>query len=322
MSSNVSHGTSLDSSYQEIRTNLKIAVVLNGISLRKKAFYKKTLPLIAKDFKVDVFETRTAHDAISLASKAVDKSYDLILAVGGDGTLNQVLNGVLAGRENYDDLPVIGVFPIGTGNDFARTIKITSSKAELQERLRTFNVRKLDVGKIVYQSEDSKTNSSYFINVADAGMGPEVVCRVMNSDRFFGSGAAYYFAILSTFYTYKPMVVSVKTPTWQWKSKMRTLAVGNGKFFGHGLCIAPDAVVDDGMFSTFICGDASVLEFIQYSGTMKRSKKLIHSKVNYTTARHLELSAESPCRIEADGELLGFLPATIDILPRKIKFLC
>ncbi len=322
MSSNVSHGTNLDSSYQEIKTNLKIAIVLNGISLKKRTFYKKILPSIANAFEVDVFETRTVRDAIALASKAVDKSYDVILAAGGDGTLNQVLNGVLTGRENYEELPAIGVFPIGTGNDFARTLKVTTSKAELQERLRAFSVRKLDVGKIVYQSEDSKTSSTYFINVADAGMGPEVVRRVMNSDRIFGSGAAYYFSILSTFYTYKPMVVSVKTPTWQWKSKMRTLAVGNGKFFGHGLCIAPDAVVDDGMFSTFICGDASVLEFIQYSGTLKRSKKIVHPKVNYTTANHLELTAESPCRIEADGELLGFLPATIDILPRMIKFLC
>lgn len=301
----------------------KIAIILNGISLKKKFFYNKVLPHLTKQFEVDVFETRTKHDAIALASKAVNKyTYDVLIAAGGDGTLNQVLNGMLQGRDSDTKLPLITILPIGSGNDFARTLKITTDVSKLIDKLISLKYCNLDVGRIEFQSEKKKTEFSYFINVADAGMGPEVVSKLANSDRTFGSAVAYYAAILSTFFSYKPMEVEIKTPEWQWKNKLRTVAIGNGKFYGHGLCIAPDAKPDDGIFSSFICGDVSVLEFIWHSGDLKNSNKIVHSKVAYSSARHIELTSKTPCRVEADGELLGFLPATIDILPARIKFLC
>jgi len=300
----------------------RVAIILNGISLKKKFFYSKVLPSLSSLFQVDVFETRTKRDAIGLASKAADKYYDVLIAAGGDGTLNQVLNGVLQGREGNTKLPVIGVLPIGSGNDFARALKITTDVNVLVNRLTSLKHCNFDVGKIEYHNEKEKTQFSYFINVADAGMGPEVVSKLANSGRAYGSAVAYYAAILSTFFSYKAMEVEIKAPEWQWKNKLRTVAIGNGKFYGHGLCIAPDAKPDDGIFSSFICGDVSVLEFIWYSGDLKNSTKIAHSKVEYSSARHVELTAKTSCRIEADGELLGFLPATIDILPGRIKFLC
>lgn len=303
------------------RDTRKVAIVLNGISLKKKLFYTKLLPLLQKNFQATVFETRTKLDGISLASKAVDKRFDVLLAAGGDGTLNQVLNGMLRDREEFNDLPVLGVLPLGSGNDFARALRITADADALISRLHAMTIKRVDVGKVIYQGGE-KPRSSYFINVADAGMGPEVVSRMLASGRAFGSSVAYYAAIVSTFFSYKPITVSIKATGWQWKNKLRTIAIGNGKFYGHGICIAPDAIVDDGIFSTFVCGDVSVMEFIRYSGALKRSKKITHPKVQYSSAQHLELTAEAPCRIEADGELLGYLPATIDIIPGKIKFLC
>lgn len=310
MNPNVSSGT------------LRVAIILNGISLKKKFFYTRILPPLSKIFHVDVFETRTRREAIPLASKAVDNRYDVVLAAGGDGTLNQVLNGMLQERESDSRLPALGVIPLGSGNDFARTLNITTDTQALIEMLKTRKTCLVDVGKIQYQTEGGKKELSYFINVADAGMGPEVVNRMTNSGRAFGAGWAYYMAILSTFFSYRPMNVHIQTPEWTWRNKLRTLAVGNGKFYGHGLCIAPDARTNDGVFSCFTCGDVSVIEFIWYSGHLKNSKKIEHTKVTYSRATHLDLTSESPCRIEGDGELLGLLPATIDILPERIKFLC
>lgn len=303
------------------RDSRRIAIVLNGISLKKKLFYTKILPLLQKNFEVTVFETRTKLEGISLASKAVDKRFDVLLAAGGDGTLNQVVNGMLRDRESFSDLPVLGVLPLGSGNDFARALRITANAEALISRLHAMTIKRVDVGKVTYQDAD-KSRLSYFINVADAGMGPEVVSRMLASGRAFGSSMAYFSAIVSTFFSYKPITVSIKANGWQWRNTLRTVAIGNGKFYGHGLCIAPDALVDDGIFSTFVCGDVSVMEFIRYSGALKRSKKIVHPKVQYSSAKHLELTADAPCRIEADGELLGYLPATIDIIPAKIKFLC
>lgn len=303
-----------------IPSGLKIAIIINGISHKKKFFYKKILPQLTH-FHVDVFETRSKDDAFLFASTCVEKGYELILAAGGDGTLNQVLNGIIRDRERVDNLPVLGVIPLGSGNDFARALKISRNAKEIFERVQSFQTKKLDVGKVHFTDNNGKNNYSFFINVADAGMGPEVVNR-MNRNRSFGSNIAYYKAILATFFTYTPPMVKIKTPEWEWTNKLRTVAIGNAKFYGHGLCIAPDAIIDDGIFSTFVCGDVSVLEFIRYTGTLKTSKKIIHPKITYATARHVEMTSESPCRIEVDGELVGFLPATIDIMPLAIKFLC
>jgi diacylglycerol kinase (ATP) len=298
---------------------LKIVIILNGISLRKKFFYSKIVPALSSHFLVDVWETRGLNDAVVLAAKAVEKQYDVILAAGGDGTLNQVLNGMM--QHEKEPLPVLGIIPLGSGNDFARTLNVTPNVPALIARLKAHHYILSDVGKIICTDGDGNNKVAYFINVADAGMGPEVVDKVMKSDRTFGASVSYYKAILSTFVSYKPMPVTIKTDGWEWTGKLRTLAVGNGKFYGHGLCIAPDAKIDDGDFSCFIVGDVSVATFVRYSGTLKRSKKINHPKVCYKVAKQLALSAAQPCMIEADGEPVGYLPATIHILPKRIKVL-
>jgi len=262
------------------------------------------------------------HDAVSLASKAVDKKYDVVLAAGGDGTVNQVLNGILKEREESKSFPLLGVIPIGSGNDFARTLHITANAQDLVSRLTAEKFKTVDVGKIFCTGREGKRELAYFINVADAGMGPEVVRRVMRGDRIFGAGIAYYAAILKTFGSYKPMKVSIKADAWEWEGNLRTLAVANGRYYGHGLCIAPDAKIDDGVFSSFICGDASVAEFIWHSTKLRNKKKIVHPKVVYGNARSMEITSKTPCLLEADGEWIGYLPATIELMPQKIKILC
>src|SRR5688572_2235950 len=226
-------------------------VILNGISLKKKLFYHEYLPALSDVFDVEVHETLSRNDAKTLASKFTDRYVDIILAAGGDGTLNQVVNGVLRDREEATKLPLLGVIPIGSGNDFARG---AGAKINVEQTVKTFATgtpRPIDVGIVEYSltpDRNSERGSAYFVNVADIGMGPEVVGRVLSSGRPFGSEVAYYKSILNTFMTYKPMVVSAVTPGWTWEGKLRTLAIANGKYYGHGLCIAPDAVMDDRMF--------------------------------------------------------------------------
>jgi len=301
---------------------VRVAIILNGISLKKKYFYSKIAPILNDSFHTQVFETRTKHDAINLAANAVDNQFDVIMAAGGDGTINQVVNGMIPNLSETGKQPVLGIIPLGSGNDFARTFGLTANPASIRDSIQTLRTVHADVGKIESTDADGKLKTCYFINVADAGMGPEVVEKVMKADRLFGAGFAYYSAILSTFFTYKPMEVEVRTESWQWKGKLRTLAIGNGKYYGHGLCIAPEARVDDGIFSSLIASDLSVAEFIWYSGDFKKSKKVNHPKLLYNTGRRFEVTSNKPCAVEADGELIGYLPATFSIMPQAVRVLC
>lgn len=300
---------------------MKIAIVLNGISLKKNYFYKKIFLRLRESFKVEVFETVSINDAVSLASKAVDKRYDMILAAGGDGTLHQVVNGVLTGRQESKSLPVIGLIPIGGGNDFARSLGVTDKPEQIETCIRNFKTRKVDVGIVYYTGASGENEFRYFINVADIGMGPEVVRRVMNSGRGLGPSMAYYQAIISTFFSYKPMVVHAKTESWAFNGITRSLALGIGKYYGHGLCIAPDAILDDGLMTAFICGNVSVFDFIRYSGTLKKGRKINIPEIQYKHTNNIELTSDKPCMIEADGEFLGHLPASVYLTSRQLDFL-
>lgn len=300
---------------------MKIAIILNGISLEKDFFYKRFLPKLSPRFSIEVFETLTVNDAISLASKAVDKRFDVILAAGGDGTLHQVLNGILHEREHYTDLPILGVIPVGTGNDFARSINIDKDADQFIALLQHLKPKNIDVGKVFYTTASKETEERYFINVTDIGMGPEVVKKVMASDRIFGSNISYYIAILSTFFQYKVMMVHVKAEDWKWHGKLRRLAIANGNYYGHGMNIAPDASPNDKLFDVFIAGNVSAFYFILKSHLLKLGKKVIHPEISYRKTSAIEFTAESTCAIEADGEFLGVLPARIEMMKETIKFL-
>jgi diacylglycerol kinase (ATP) len=305
-----------------VRSDRKdVVVILNGMSLYKKKFYHDFYPRLSKLCNLRVVETKSKNDAVTLAWKAADDYVDLIIAAGGDGTLHQVVNGVLGGRENETKLPPIGLIPIGSGNDFARTVGIKPNMNQLETLLKNFRPGKINLGHVVFRDEANGTATRYFINEADIGMGPYVVQKVVSGGRPFGASVSYYQSILSTFLTYKPITVQVKADDWSWEGKIRTLAVANGKYYGHGICIAPDAKVDDDVFSVFICANVSVFTFIRYSSTLKKGKHVRIPKIQYKEATEIRLTSPEHCLIEADGEILGALPATINVFSRKIDFL-
>ncbi len=311
---NVEHGERKRSAY----------VILNGISLKKKLFYHEYLPALSRIYDVEVHETLSQNDAKSLASKFTERYPDVLIAAGGDGTLNQVLNGMLKDRETETKLPTLGVVPIGTGNDFIRGAGLRPTAEQMLNLMAAHKPKAIDIGLIEYQlgpEKDSGTAQCYFANVADIGMGPEVVGRLLESDRPFGSQIAYYKSILKTFFLYKPMAVKAVAPEWTWEGDLRTLAVANGKCYGHGLCIAPDVVMDDQLFSVFICGNVSTLDFLMNARTLHRGKKVKKEQVHYKTTKSIELTSERPCQIEGDGEILGWLPAKVSMIEKQLSFL-
>jgi YegS/Rv2252/BmrU family lipid kinase len=295
-----------------------VAIVLNGIALRKKFFFNKILAALHAVAHVKVYETRSAGDGIFRSKQAVEQGYPLILAAGGDGTVNQVVQGIMEYYGRMSSLPAMGIIPLGSGNDFARTLGIRTNPIRLVESLSKPQLRWVDVGRITRLSP-AGLQPKYFINIADAGMGPEVVKRVLDSGRPWGSVAAYYAAILKTFFTYKPTEMEVRTPLWQWKGKARVVAVTNGKYFGNGLCIAPDAQPDDGVLHCTIVGDVSVKDFVVQNFRLRSGKRIQHPKVSYHETEWVEIYAQHAAYLEADGEWAGALPVRIDLLRKSLQ---
>jgi YegS/Rv2252/BmrU family lipid kinase len=296
----------------------KLVIILNGISRKKKKFYQQILPAIQEKFDVEVWETKHRDHGIVLGKNAALQNPTGVLAAGGDGTLNQVLNGIFkSGTEGT--LPSIGIIPLGTGNDFARLNHIKPIAEEILDTLHR-GAKATDVGRVICRNENGEITSRYFINVASLGMGPAVVRRLFNSSRALGPTLTYFKAITQTFFTHRPEAVQIQTDAWSWSGKLRVLAIANGQSFGSGLYVAPNAKPDDGLFSTFIAAEIPLLKFLVFLQRIKSTTKIQDRLIHYNSCKKLYLTAPEKCWIETEGELVGILPAEVEIIPGGIRF--
>ncbi|MEQ1586005.1 MAG: diacylglycerol kinase family protein [Cyclobacteriaceae bacterium] len=297
---------------------LNIAIILNGISTKKKTFYQSILPPLKKEFSVEVFETKSPNHAIQLAGEAAMSHFDIVLAAGGDGTLNQVLNGLLSIE---GPLPVLGVIPLGSGNDFAALMGVRPEPSQLINLLINRKSKPIDVGKISCLGKEGGQSVRYFINVCSMGMGPATVQRIERLPRWLGPGFRYFASVLNTFLTHPIERFEVTTKDWTWKGKARVVAIANGKSFGNKIYIAPDAEPDDGIFNTLIATDMALPKFLLVLQRLKNKQRVKDYSILYATTEELELSSPTPAFIEAEGEMAGYLPANIVMLKNRIQFM-
>ncbi len=267
---------------------------------------------------VQFLSTLRKKHAIELAKQATEKGCDYLVAVGGDGTLHEVINGALQANLPASAYPVLGLLPYGSANDFARTAGITNSIEDLFARIKSNTTQKLDLGKIVLQ-QPQKT--SYFMNIAGVGLGAEVAQQLERSSSVLGPGLNYFKQIIKGFLSYDKKEVRCTSSTWQWQGKLLLMAVANGRYFGKAICIAPDAQLSDGQFQVAIFGDLSLWDYLKNFRNLKKGVKINHPQVSYYNANEVLLESNDACGIEADGEYVGLAPATISVVPKAIRFL-
>ncbi len=298
---------------------MKIVFIVNNKNNR----LEKVLPGIKRyceqqhPGQLQFISTLRKEHAIELSRKATENGCDYLVAVGGDGTLHEVINGVLQSMVPANEYPAIGLLPYGSANDFARTAHLSDSIEELLELIRSHATQKIDLGKIVLK-QTSQTR--YFINIAGVGLGPEVVRSLEQSSGVLGPGFHYFWNIIKGFFSYVKKEVSCTSSKWYWKGKLLQMAVANGRYFGNAICVAPDASPTDGQFRIVIFGNLSIWDYLKNLGRLKKGVKINHPEVSYHKAREVVLECDDTCGIEADGEYVGPGPATISILPKAIRF--
>lgn len=255
----------------------------------------------------DVVFTRGPGEATELARQAAEAGIERVVAVGGDGTVFEVANGLL-GSET-----VLAALPGGSGNDFCcRTVGQPRDPQLALHNVFGGQVRAMDVGQI--------NDGTIFINVAGAGFDAEVARAAARYPRVFGSGTVPYIAgILRTLWAFRPCTFTISVDGRRWQGPVLLLAVGIGQYYGGGMRVVPEARPDDGLFDICIAGDLSRWETLKtlpriYSGTHVQN-----SKVRMLRGRRVEVQAERRIGVQADGELLGDLPVTIELRPAALR---
>ncbi len=291
-----------------------------GRAAREWSAIESWLP--STGLRYDAVLTTRPLEATVLAERAVRESRPLVVAVGGDGTLNEVVNGFFHNGAPIPTNTRLGMLPLGTGGDFRRTLKIPLDPRAAVQVLLSGIARRLDAGFVSYQTPDGGTGVRHFINIADAGLGGEVVHRVNNGGKRLGSATFTLASLLSLLaWKNKPMNVIVDGVSHDLKAQQ--VVVANCQYFGGGMRMAPTASPTDGVFDVILVGNAGKLETIRGIGTVRSGAHLDehNPKLQLMYGKRISVSSEDKVRIDLDGEDPGFLPALFEIQPGAIEFI-
>lgn len=264
------------------------------------------------------FTERKGH-AIKLSAEAVNEGYRKIISVGGDGTLNEVVNGVFMNTACYTTEVTLGIIPVGTGNDWGKMFGIPGDYAGAIRIIRENKTMLHDAGLVSY-CEGSERKERYFINIAGAGFESAVVKRTnYQKERGHSGKLIYLYNLLVTLISYRNRKVVCTIDSEKMKSGIFSINIGNGRYCGGGMRQTPDAVPDDGLLDVTVISGMGRLEIIRNLKILYNGKILEHPKIHGYRCKRFEIDSESPVYTEADGESLGHTPAVFSIIPAGLK---
>lgn len=265
--------------------------------------------------------TQRPGHATQLAREAASAGRRWVIAVGGDGTINEVVNGLIHADRAVNPDTALSIVMRGTGNDFRRSLTGSRSCSEDIRALATGRRRQIDVGKVTFVGHDGAPAVRYFDNLASFGLSGEVDRRV-NAARVtkaLGGKVAFAWATLGALVGFKnPNVTLTFDDGERQEGKLRLGVVANGRYAGGGMCFAPDARLDDGRFDVVLLEDFGLVATLRNFPKLYKGAHIGRSGVVHRQATRLK--AESPARVflDIDGEAPGRLPATFEILPQVL----
>lgn len=280
---------------------------------------------LTRAFPFDHVETTGPGDATKLAREALAAGAERIVAIGGDGTINEVVNGF------FDDkgAPIkpsasFGLVPFGTGGDFRRTMGIPMETAEAAAVLRANRTKKIDVGKLEMTTRGGGKQLRMFVNIASFGVSG-VVDRLVNESGKKLGRLSFMLATARATWAYTNQRVQMifdDDPATRVEATINTVAVANGKFFGGKMKVAPEAEVDDGLFDVVAMGDLNFGDLLKSGRRLYAGTHIGMDKVTSRRARIVEAEPIDPkaiVELDVDGEAPGLLPARFELLPGALS---
>ncbi len=303
-----------------------VAFIFHGKIENRSKIFLNLKETFGAAHQLTSYVTKSVGHSIVLAEQAVREGSTHVICVGGDGSLNEVANGLMNVKKTQSSEGFrkvrLGVLPMGTGNDFVKSVSVPKHAEGLKRVIEADSYKTIDLGLVEFKNKFGEEQKRYFVNITDIGMGGVVAQRLSGYSKWMGSTLTYQRAILTTLLTYKHQPVIAKADSFSFEGKIMNLIIANGKYFGSGLGIAPDAITDDGVFSIVILGEISFLDYIKNLGSVRNCQRVSHPELHYKTAKEMSIFSQSgPLPIDMDGEFIGFSPMKVTVTHQAIKFL-
>lgn len=265
--------------------------------------------------------TERKFHAVELTVSAINKGYRKIISVGGDGTLNEIVNGLFIQKKVEPTDVTIGVIGVGTGNDWLRTYNIPDSYSKMIGIIKIGNTILQDIGKVDY-FESRVSQSRYFVNAAGTGFDAQVALTTNKLKESGRSGKLLYrISLLQTLWKHKCTRLHLTINNQEISNKMFSLMVGIGKYNGGGMMQAPNAITNDGLFEITHVKKISRINFIRNLHRLFDGTILEHPKVLNFKSSNFSISSRPASNLEVDGESLGTSPFKFSILPKSLKII-
>jgi diacylglycerol kinase (ATP) len=275
--------------------------------------------LRARGLPYRLHRTEGPGDATRLATEALEAGGRFVVAVGGDGTVHEVVNGMFdaEGKPLVADA-VLGVVAAGSGCDFVRTFGLPGDATRACQHLVGDNTYPLDVGKVTYTTAEGGRATRYFVNVAEAGLGAAVAGRAERMSPRLGQ-SKYFFGFWLELPRFKLANVRVQADRKTYEGPAFLVVVGNGQYYGGGMKISPRSYPGDAVLDVLVFKGPKSDSFTMIP-KIYRGEHIPHDHVEeFRVKRELVIDADRPLPIESDGEVLGTTPATVEILAQPIK---
>jgi len=261
-------------------------------------------------------------DATRLTRRALLEGAELVVCVGGDGTLNEVVNGFMGEDGPLRPEAMLGFIPRGTGCDFIKTVPIPRELSRALDVIISSHARPIDLGRLMYRDHHGRPCLRYFHNITSFGLGGEVDERVNRTTKVFGGFISFIWATLISILIYDRKRVHLKVDNGFDQTVMSwNVVVANGQYHGGGMWVAPEAAVDDGLFHVTVIGDLTLAEVFWNLPNLYNGKLLQLEKVSTVVGKRVQASSDQRVLLDVDGEQPGQLPVTIDIVPGALPLI-
>ena len=286
----------------------------NGATGRRWAELERRAAVLGLEGETMVSE-RPGHLS-ELALEAVARGATSLVVVGGDGTVHEVVDGVVGA--GLGDRVELGMIPLGTGRDFARSLRIPRRFEDAVEVARAGRLRTVDVGRATYAGPAGEARA-HFANFAGAGISGGIAARANRTTKALGGKVSFFWATLAVFSRWQPSEMTITIDGIERQARLLEALAMNGDYTAGGMWVAPEASLEDGSFDVVLIGEFSKAEFATTFPKIYRGRHVTHPKVEIVRARELRVDAPEPLPIVLDGEQPGTTPVRFELLPAALR---